>query len=612
VTNGTLTVAADNGLGNSTNVTVLGGTLELKTQYGIADTASLSISNGQVKIAAGLTESVGKLFINGVQQASGTWGSTASGATHTDDTHFSGNGKIYVMSAPPVSVTEATWNGEGADTLLNTAANWQGGTAPVFDGTLRAIFGTGGTTATVNTAANLYGITFNRAGSFTLADGDGALTLGAGGITAASPDTASRIYAITEEITLKANSTWHVATNGAGVTTLAVSNAIHDDGSDPYGFTKTGAGKLTLSGDSTYDGATIVNEGSLCVTHPNALGSTNGPTVIEDGAWIEMSGGITVGEPLSLPSDKSTGFGGGLRSMGGGNVWAGEIITSPIGSRITCYAGSLDITGGITGSSSICLSGSGSGSLRVSGAPINIPGKWLFLHSSTPIILAVTNNAWSILFIRSNFVRTDLDDVLPPSSSLLFEAVNNTGLDLNGHNQTVGKLTAQENTGLNMALCSPTPATLTVNQTESTVFHASITGAVTLVKSGSGTLTLARACTTSGDFVVSNGTLAVSATGSLGENSTNIWVAGGTLSLANSAAVSDSAALRIADGGAKVNLLAGVNETVGWLYLGDKMQRAGTYGSTSSTATYKDDAYFSGTGILRVLHDKAGTLIKVR
>jgi hypothetical protein len=63
---------------------------------------------------------------------------------------------------------------------------------------------------------------------------------------------------------------------------------------------------------------------------------------------------------------------------------------------------------------------------------------------------------------------------------------------------------------------------------------------------------------------------------------------------------------------AKINLAAGVNEAVGWLYFGDKMQRAGTYGSTSSTAATKDAAHFAGTGVLTVLHDKSGSLLRVQ
>ena len=57
---------------------------------------------------------------------------------------------------------------------------------------------------------------------------------------------------------------------------------------------------------------------------------------------------------------------------------------------------------------------------------------------------------------------------------------------------------------------------------------------------------------------------------------------------------------------------AGVNEAVAYLYLNGEMRRVGTYGSTSSPAAHKDDTFFSGTGVLTVLYDVSGTLIKVR
>jgi len=62
-----------------------------------------------------------------------------------------------------------------------------------------------------------------------------------------------------------------------------------------------------------------------------------------------------------------------------------------------------------------------------------------------------------------------------------------------------------------------------------------------------------------------------------------------------------------------MKLAAGVNETVGYLYYGATSKRVGTYGSTSSGALYKDDAHFSGGGMLTVLHDNVpGTIISIR
>ena len=617
VSNGTLVVAFPNNLGNATNITVAGGTLELRTSESIKDTASLSITNAgaQVRIGDGLMETVDKLFIDGMQQVSGTWGTTASGATHKDDTRFAGNGKIYVLTSPSFTVVNAIWDAGGSDTLMSTANNWADDALPVFDGTTYAFFGEGGGTATVDTAVNLYGMTFNCTNAFTVASGAGTLTLGAGGVTAAIPDTTSRTYTLTGDTTLSANQTWAVTTNQAGVTTLAVAGAV-SDGNDPFGITKTGNGILVLSGSNSYGGATYLNEGSIAITHGNALGSTNGATLIADGAWMQMSGGITIAEAVTLPSDSSTRNAGGLRVTGGSNVWSGKITSSMSNSRINCNGGSLDIIGGIVGGQ-MCLGGYGGSYIRVSEKPVTTPGYTFFAHTSIPVILAVTNNVWNGCEINGNFVRTDMENVLPASAALTLGSVAYSsapgGLDLNGNNQTVAQLKSYD-VGSTLILCSPTPATLTVNQSANTALFGSITGAVSLVKNGSGTLTLTRACTTFGSFIVSNGTLAVSATGTLGVNSTNVVVAGGTLSLSNSTAIADSATLVIANGGAaKAALAAGVNESVAYLYFGDRQQRAGTYSAAAGGGVQKvDTEHLAGTGILTVLRDSAGTVISLR
>jgi fibronectin-binding autotransporter adhesin len=62
----------------------------------IPDAGSLVIHGGRVNVTG--IEVVNTLFIGGVQQAAGTWGSTASGATHKNDTYFSGTGVVSVTS----------------------------------------------------------------------------------------------------------------------------------------------------------------------------------------------------------------------------------------------------------------------------------------------------------------------------------------------------------------------------------------------------------------------------------------------------------------------------------------------------------------------------------
>jgi autotransporter-associated beta strand protein len=65
--------------------------------------------------------------------------------------------------------------------------------------------------------------------------------------------------------------------------TLTIDSVIAGD----EGLTKTSSGTTTgtliLGGDNTYTGDTIVNAGTLAVTHNNALGSTSGKTIITGG-----------------------------------------------------------------------------------------------------------------------------------------------------------------------------------------------------------------------------------------------------------------------------------------------------------------------------------------
>jgi len=607
VSNGTLLVTGTLGA-NCTNVAVAGGTLTISNSTALSDNATVQIADGAtMTLAGGVSETVNMLFLNGEQQVGGSWGAYGSGASH-EDGHFAGTGKLTVQTSPPIVPVAVTWDGEGGDTLFSTATNWVGDTAPAFDGATHAVFGTGGTTATVDTAASLYGMVFNRDADFTVAGGAGGVTLGAGGLVAVPPSATSRTYRVEEDLVFVENQVWGITNNGAGAATLEVSGSL-GDGVDSFSLTQAGNGTLVLSGNNAYDGATTVKTTAvLRVTHDNALGSTNGATIVEDGGRLILSGGITVRDNLSLYGDKSTGFSGVLWSTGGTNVLRGKVLA---GTRIKCLDGQLDLLGG--SASPLIAAASPGGCIRIAENPVNGGGGTFFAHTVALLILDVTNNVWGTMEAAGlTSVRTDRANVLPPASTLRLAEGTTVVFDMNGQNQTIGKLECA--VAGNYFLCSASPATLTVNQGSASEFKGSVTGAVSLVKSGTGALTLSGANTLSGAAVVSNGTLLVTGAGTLGAACTNVVVAGGTLTLSNSVAIADTAALNIANGGsAKVNLAGGVNETVGFLYFAGRQQRAGTYSAVSGGGVQVVDAiHFAGTGILRVLHDNAGTVISLR
>ena len=620
ISNGTLVAASASCLGNSANVSVAGGVLELRNSAAVSDAAAMRIESGaKLRLAAGIAETVDKLFIDGVQQPRGIYGTTESGAEYADDAHFEGAGLLYVNSNPAVTPAAAVWDAEGNDTLMATPENWEGDTTPAFDGSTRAIFATAGTTATVGANVRLYGMTFNRDGAFTLADGDGKVTLGAGGIIAEVPTTTSRAYTLAANLLLDDHQIWSVTNNGTGTTTLNVTGRI-DDGALPSNITKTDFGVLTLAASNTFDGTLTANHGILRVTHPHALGSTNGSTTIQGvtGALIYLNGGFDLAEPLVLNGERNNA--GTLRNESGSNTLSGP-VTCYVQTRWVIQGTALVVSGGVTQPDN-------SGGLFVINAsapiyfrtkPLNLPTKTFYTDSGGLTVLQVAGNTWTDTMVASGTLRCDVPDALPPTASLrlgIGYGPNGT-LNLNGNDQTCSRLYAGTTNAGTRTVTSPVPATLTVNQSANSAFDGRFTGAVNLLKLGAGNLTLTNATTTTtGSITVNEGTLTVANAYTFDDNTTSIVVGGtGTLALETSSGISDNAVVSMPAAGvdtAKISLAAGVNETVGWLLYGEKVQRVGTYGSTASSAQHKDDTRFSGTGVLTVRRDDSGTVIMLK
>jgi len=509
---------------------------------------------------------------------------------------------MVLLRGLPVSAG-TTWDGGGANTNINTAANWDDNVNPPFDGTQSVTFGTGGSTATINTNVSFLGLNFNRDSNFTVAAGAGILTIGAGGVTAAIPGTTSRTYTISEGIILDADQTWTSTNNGSGTTTLAVSGAVSGAGrnltvtgtgvtniSGVIGtgsgtLTKAGAGILTLTGANTYSGGTTLLDGTLRVGNNSALGT--GELQIAGGTLSSSSGTArTIANDTVIGADITLGQASGGT---GALTLSGAMDLGSSMRQITIANTTDTISGVISGAGGIAKAGTGA--LILSGANTYSGGTVL----STGTLLAGDDAAFGTgtltlaggtLASSSTTARTLANDIVIGADFTLGQASGGTGaltlwgaIDLGGSTRQI-----------------------TVNNPADTISGV-ISGAGGLTKAGMGTLTLSGSNTYSGGTTIKAGRVSVESDSNLGDVSGGLTFAGGTLQVTGG--FTSGRSVTLSSGG-------GTFDTNSYdLTMSGDMAGAGTFTKTgagtltlSGTNTYTGTTTISG-GILKAGVDNA-------
>jgi autotransporter-associated beta strand protein len=299
---------------------------------------------------------------------------------------------------------------------------------------------------------------------------------------------------------------------GSGFRSLHIAGAIRDGGNNA-GFIKTGGGTLELAASNTYGGLTIIQQGQLVMSHPFALGSTNGGTIISNGASIRLLFSFAVGaEPLTLNGSGFLGN-GAIYADEFNNSWAGPVtLATDSVVQVLTSQGAVTFLGPIIGPGGFQQIGkgkvvfSGTSTNTFAGPTVLLSGRLeLSKTNATAIPSALfigdnetpTNNS-IVQIVRSNQIA-DLAPVTILHSGLLnFDPISSPS-------ETIGSLNGS-------GLISLGLSTLTVGANNSdSVFDGNIGGVgfVPLVKTGFGTLTLNGTNTCSGTTTVNGGKLMV-------------------------------------------------------------------------------------------------------
>jgi len=331
-------------------------------------------------------------------------------------------------------------------------------------------------------------------------------------------------------------------TNSQDVT-LATALASSNTG----GLTKEGAGTLTVKySNGNYGGLTVVNGGTLNILKDDGGNTwTAGNFEINNGSTLEIHTTVT-----AVFQNRTWTF----DSNGGGTIdLAGNVILQTANNTIVT-------TGGTTNT--------------VSGAKYNMQNSNRINYNvadgtdDVDLTVSVSHERGSIIKDGAGTleITSGVNPLRNDGTAVNTVTINAGRLILTGS----GQIDTQGGTNGTWTGEVINDGIFEHSSTNNQVFSGVVSGAGSIVKSGTGTLTLSGENTYAGDTTVTDGILAV-----------------------DGGAIPDTGSL-IIDGTGKVEATG--TEYVAALTLGGVVQTIeGTYGATGSGATFENDTYFTGT-----------------
>ena len=554
--------------------------------FAAAATLSGSITANTLRyvgVSATLANAGFTTTLNGLMNAGSAGGLVLSGAGNLE---IGANKELVVIASKDITIaakivdnpsgpSSLTYSGSNANLNLSGANTYSGGTV-INSGTLymgiqvNGAIGTGPVRINSGGALGLQRISITR--DLTL---NGGMLSGGGGWNDVN---------VAGTIALTANSTFDFTD---------VYSTINSTVSGVGGLTKIGAGLLKFNGMNTYTGPTVVNTGVLQFKNSlygnDSLQWTPANITVGNGATLLLS----VGGVSDFTATQAGTLFSGLSVVNNNGLKSGSFIGFDTGSAssLVTIAGNLANSVGV-GSGAVGLKKYGSTVLELTGMNTyagqtildsgglkissfnNVVGSSTSSSLGAPTTVSTgtivmgnggSNNDVTLIYSGSgettdrvlNFVSQSAKMTLDQSGSGLLKFT--TALAINSG--YVKNLTLQGSTAGTAEISGNIPAHSTLSVT----------------KSGTSTWTLSGSNAYAGTTSVNAGILVCSSAASLGNGPLNI------------------------NSGAKLALnYDGTRQVSSLKYNSGAAQANGTYGSMASTATFKNDTYFVGTGTVTV------------